>query len=51
MRLRRIKAFDRVFDIEVSRKGKQEFLIVKQQDGQLIQKPILSQQAISITLN
>jgi cellobiose phosphorylase len=51
MRLRRIKAFERVFDIEVSRKGKQEFLIVKQQDGLVIQKPILSQQAISITLN
>ncbi|WP_313267334.1 hypothetical protein [Sphingobacterium sp.] len=51
MRLRRVRAFDRVFDIEISRKGKQEFLSVKQQDGPVIQKPILNRQAISITLN
>jgi len=51
MRLRRIRAFDRVFDIEVVRKGKQELLIVKQQDGPTIQKTILNHQAISITLN
>ncbi|MCS4226643.1 hypothetical protein [Sphingobacterium sp. BIGb0165] len=51
MRLRRIRAFDRVFDIEVVRRGKQEFLVVKQQDGTTIQKTILKNQAISITLN
>jgi len=51
MRLRRIRAFDRVFDLEVVRRGKQEFLVVKQQDGTTIQKMILKNQAISITLN
>ncbi len=51
MRLRRIRAFDRVFDLEVVRRGKQEFLVVKQQDGTIIQKTILKNQAISITLN
>ncbi|RKE56951.1 hypothetical protein [Sphingobacterium detergens] len=51
MRLRRIRAFDRVFDLEVVRRGKQEFLVVKQQDGTIIQKIILKNQAISITLN
>ncbi|MNI29442.1 hypothetical protein D3C81_1545450 [compost metagenome] len=51
MRFTRIRAFDRVFDIEVVRRGKQEFLVVKQQGGTTIQKTILKKQAISITLN
>ena len=50
MRLKRIKAFDQLFDLEVVRQGRQEFLIVKVEDGKIIKKTKMQGKAFEIVL-
>lgn len=50
MRLKRIKAFDQLFDVEVVLQGRQEFLIVKAEDGKIIKKTKMQGNAFEIVL-
>ncbi|WP_343556337.1 hypothetical protein [Sphingobacterium sp.] len=50
MRLKRIKAFGQIFDVEVVRQGKQEFLIVMTENGKIIKKSKVQGKAFEIVL-
>jgi len=50
MKLKNIKAFDRTFDIEVSRKGSGEIIIIKTEDGKTITKKWDGKEPVAIVL-
>lgn len=50
MKLRNIKAFDRVFDIEVIRKGSSEILTVKLENGKIVTKKWDGKAVVEIVL-